>query len=264
MTLEEGGRRTCIKVTIILVNIPVALFGLVAAGLGIWIAMDDPSFMHFTHLDEIELFDTSYVKTGSYIIVAGGFGVALFGILGIVAAATESMILLAAYTMLIALAMAVEVAATVLGVVFKHTVENTMEKAIGRSIKEEFEGVADSDNAFTIHFNAVQQKLECCGFNNSADFSKATKWNTTVDNVIQQIPPACCKNMTLSDQCVANPTPVNSYTMGCKEALADLFERYFSVIIGVAATLVFCQLVMMILSFLMMCTKVENSYNFKE
>lgn len=72
------------------------LFGLVAAGLGIWIAMDDPSFMHFTHLDEIELFDTSYVKTGSYIIVAGGFGVALFGILGIVAAATESMILLAA------------------------------------------------------------------------------------------------------------------------------------------------------------------------
>ncbi|CAC5365255.1 unnamed protein product [Mytilus coruscus] len=213
MTLEEGGRRTCIKVTIILVNIPVALFGLVAAGLGIWIALDDPSFMHFTHLDEIELFDTSYVKTGSYIIVAGGFGVALFGILGIVAAATESMILLAAYTMLIALAMAVEVAATVLGVVFKHTVESTMEKAIGRSIKEEFDGVADSENTFTIHFNAVQQKLQCCGFNNSADFSTATKWNTTVNNVTQQIPPACCKNMTLSDQCVSNPTPVNSYTM---------------------------------------------------
>jgi hypothetical protein len=63
--------------------------------LGIWIALDDPSFMHFTHLDEIELFNTSYVKMSSYLIIAGGFGTAMFGILGIVAAATESMKLLA-------------------------------------------------------------------------------------------------------------------------------------------------------------------------
>ena len=71
------------------------IFGIVAAGLGIWITLDDPSFMHFTHLDELELFDTSYVKTSSYVIIAGGFAMSLFGVLGIVAAATGSLILLA-------------------------------------------------------------------------------------------------------------------------------------------------------------------------
>lgn len=265
MTLEEGGRRICVKVTIILVNIPVVIFGIVAAALGIWIALDDPSFMHFTHLDEIELFNTSYVKTSSYVIIAGGFGVAIFGILGIVAAATESMILLAAYTMLVALVMAVEVAGTVLGIVFKHTVESSMEKAISRSILEEYDGLTDSQNIFTMHFNAVQQKLKCCGFNDSSDYTTASMWNkTAADNSVMKIPPGCCKNVSDSEECVKTPTTENSYTQGCKTALEDLFEKYFSVIIGVASTLVFCQLVMMILSFLMMCTKADNSYNFKE
>ena len=35
-----------------------------------------------------------------------------------------------------------------------------MEKAIGRSILEEYDGLTESKNLFTTHFNAIQQKVK--------------------------------------------------------------------------------------------------------
>ena len=37
-----------------------------------------------------------------------------------------------------------------------------MEKAISRSILEEYDGLTDTQDTFTMHFNAVQQKVIYC------------------------------------------------------------------------------------------------------
>ncbi|XP_033727555.1 LOW QUALITY PROTEIN: tetraspanin-1-like [Pecten maximus] len=264
--------KNCMKATIMIASVPVIVIGAIALGMGLWIAFDNPSFIGLTHLEEFSVVDQSFVRNGAYIVIAGGACVLAFGIYGVIAAATESPVLLGVYVTLLSLVMAIEVAATVLGVVFKHMWEQNMEESVIEKIAERYDGILNSEDFFTYHYNNFQQEMECCGFYDYKDFvTNATKWNRTVDSsVAMVIPPACCRPSPSSNDtstlqnCVYSPTADNAFLTGCKGAIEDLFYRYECVIIGVASAIVFCQLLMMVLTLVMLCTKVDNSYTFKD
>ncbi|XP_060069830.1 tetraspanin-1-like [Ylistrum balloti] len=265
---EMTSTKNCMKATIMIASVPVIVIGAISLGMGLWIAFDNPSFIGLTHLEEFSVVDQSFVRNGAYIVIAGGACVLAFGIYGVIAAATESPVLLGVYVTLLSLVMAIEVAATVLGVVFKHMWEENMEESIVAKLADRYDGILNSDDFFTYHFNNF---MECCGFYDYKDFvTNSTKWNRTIDSsVAMVIPPACCKPSSTNDtstlqNCVYDPTPDNAYLTGCQNAIEDLFYRYECVIIGVAAAIVFCQLLMMILTLVMLCTKVDNSYTFKD
>ncbi|KAK3088564.1 hypothetical protein FSP39_020686, partial [Pinctada imbricata] len=203
------------------------VFGAVAIGLGIWVAVDDPTFVALTHMDELSVIDQSYVLNGAYVIMAGGAAIFIFGLMGIIAACSAN--------------------ACLLGTWEKH-----LDQAIENKLKEEYNGLWNSENSFTKHFDNIQKS--CCGFQNSSDFELTTNWNKTLDDGNTAVVPlACCKlknstsvgNDTSSAaqriDCQASPTDENSFSMGCKEKIEDVFEKYQAIIIGVTVTLVFCQ-----------------------
>ena len=64
-------------------------------------------------------------------------------------------------------------------------------------------------------------QLECCGFNDSSDYTSASMWNKTAAD---KIPPGCCKNMSDSEECVKSPTTDNSYTQVTMICLMTFIE----------------------------------------
>lgn len=273
--MTGGLVKNIIKIIICIINIPIVIFGAVAVGLGIWIALDNPSFLALTQLDGLAVVDQSFVKSGAYVIIAGGAAIFVFGIIGIVGTLRENACLLGMYVATLTTVIALEVAAIVLGIVYQSIWKEKLDTIIQKNIREEYDGLKNTKDWFTMNFDLVQRELGCCGHNNSDDFKLATKWNETAsDGSRYTVPAACCKsnNYTVQggvsevEQCMKSPTPDNANLKGCKTALEELFNKYEHVIIGVASAAVACQFLMLILALILLCwkSKSDDVYTFKE
>ncbi|KAL5013125.1 hypothetical protein ScPMuIL_007395 [Solemya velum] len=252
----------CVRDTLVYSSHGRPILGAVAIGLGIWIVVDDPSFLELAKLNQLDDAGRSVVENGAYVIITGGCAVLLFGILGIVGATLENACLIGTYVALIAVILSLEVAAAVLGIVFKQEWERSLETLVQDNIKDKYD--EKSSDTFTVALNTFHQQFQCCGFLNSSDFNYAVKWNKTLANGTEvSVPSSCCKALNETHQvlCTLTPASSNSYTTGCKEALEDLFLRYQGVIIGVGIAIVAGELCLLVLALCLICNVVSNKYS---
>ncbi|XP_067648740.1 tetraspanin-1-like [Haliotis asinina] len=109
------------------------------------------------------------------------------------------------------------------------------------SLQQEYQGVNGTD-VTSLLWNVIMNGLQCCGIDNSQDFSSATKWTSvwgpgTSSNF--QTPAACCKSghFTSSNQtCATSPTTSNNnMNSGCYEMIWDFIFKGTTFIIFACA-----------------------------
>uniref|UniRef100_K1R9W1 Tetraspanin n=1 Tax=Magallana gigas TaxID=29159 RepID=K1R9W1_MAGGI len=224
--------------------------GAVAIGLGIWVLVEEPDVLELSSLRELTVMDQSYLLTSVYLIITAGAAILVFGIVGMVATNAQS--------------------ACCLGFSDQH-----LDEAIYRNIKTEYDGSPESQNYFSKHINAVHATLSCCGYRNVSDFQQSLTWNRTLgDGSSAQVPLSCCLPQSNSSiqstggkmDCRKTPDVTNSYTDPCMPKVRELFRKYEIIVIACTATLAFCQLLMLVLVLILMCSIVqdETQYDFKQ
>lgn len=265
----------CLKCLIIILNIPVIAIGAVAIGLGIWVLVEEPDVLELSSLRELTVMDQSYLLTSVYLVITAGAAILVFGIVGMVATNAQSACCLGFYAGMLSLILCVEVAGCTLGVVFKSSSDQHLDEAIYRNIKTEYDGSPESQNYFSKHINAVHATLSCCGYGNVSDFQQSLTWNRTFgDGSSAQVPLSCCLPQSNSSiqstggkmDCRKTPDATNSYTDPCMPKVRELFRKYEIIVIACTATLAFCQLLMLVLVLILMCSIVqdETQYDFKQ
>ncbi|XP_048731139.1 tetraspanin-1-like [Ostrea edulis] len=258
---------SCIKCFIIICNIPVLAVGAAAIGLGIWVLLENASVLELSSLKELSIMDQSYLLTSIYLVITAGAAILVFGIVGIVAANSQSACCLGFYAAVLSLILCVEVAGCTLGIVFKNAWDKHLDDAIYRNIRTEYDGAADTQDYFSRHMNSVQTSLSCCGYGNNTDFKQSNVWNRTLeDGGTAEVPISCClpqSNSSLPSvhgkmDCRKSPDATNSFENPCKPRLEEIYRRFEIIIIASTGSLAFCQLIMLVLVLTMMCLLMKN------
>lgn len=261
--MQDTGRYL-LKNCILFLNLLIVFAGAVAIGLGLWIALDEETFISFTKIDELERLEPSIVQLAAYILVAGGGAALIFGFLAITAVSLENNCLLSFYIAIITLAFSLQVTTATVGFIFKENWERHIVREIRQEIITEFDGKLNSNNTFTRILNSFQIMFECCGVNNYTDYEKTTKWDKWMLNTsfVMRIPPSCCRNRKAVEDCLLYPTAKNSYIKkGCKVAVADLLTRYHGILIGMSITIFSLEFFSIVLSLAFLGIIVSKKYD---
>lgn len=261
--MQDTGRYL-LKHCILFLNLLIVFAGAVAIGLGLWIALDEETFISFTKINELDRLDPSVVQLASYILVAGGGAAFLFGFLAITAVSLENNCLLSFYIAIITVAFALQITTATVGFIFKEKWERHIVKEIKQEIYSEFDGKKNSNNTFTRILNSFQIMFECCGVNNYTDYEKTTKWDKWMLNTsfVMRIPPSCCRDRKFAEDCLLFPTAKNSFIkQGCKAAVSELLTRYHGILIGMSVTIFCLEFLSVILSLAFLGIIVSKQYD---
>jgi len=194
--MAEGCIANFIKYTLFLTNFIVFVLGLVTLGFGIWILVDEPSFLKLfddaqTVLNDNNI-DTSGFDLGLYagapvILIVVAVIVSLIAFFGCFGALKESRCLLITYFVIL---LAIFIAAIVGAVlIFQGNFENEIKEPLEESIKYYKENPeTDSDKTYKAMWDTVQGELRCCGINNVSDWSVvASEFQAPINK-----PAGCC------------------------------------------------------------------------
>ncbi|XP_006627331.1 tetraspanin 36 [Lepisosteus oculatus] len=161
-------------------------------------------------------------------VVILGVAVVMFiiGIIGCCATLRESRIGLGFFLIIILLIFAAEVAAFVLGVIYRGRVNRDIEKSMAEVFQK-----YDGKNSESRAVDYLQQQLQCCGVKNYSDWNN-TEWFHTSGN--GSVPQSCCKSAFAN--CTGQPGFIN--TEGCETKLEHVLQEVLSyamlVILGFA------------------------------
>lgn len=199
----------------------------------------------------------------AYVIIGVGAVIFFIGFCGCFGAIKEVKCLLIVYSIVVFLILAAQIAAAVLGFLYKATVIAYMRQFLNTTIAEKYEGLTIKNGAlseslepYTAAWDIAQITLECCGNYDSTDFyNYATKWNKTysysgasITNA--KVPIACCKTtdktalisdmanfakyFTNTTQCLINADPLYTNTENCYDKIVYYIDTYTLIVIGVA------------------------------
>jgi len=120
-------------------------------------------------------------------------------------------------------------------------------------------------------------QMECCGVNNSGDFTKSKAWLDSLDKAQsdRKVPEACCildpdqkrlNNLVPADSdCTKSPSTVNSnMNKGCYNKFKNWVQQNLNLVIGAVVGVAAVQLLGIIFSFCL-CKAVgnERDYHYK-
>jgi len=222
--MAEGCFPNVIKYTLFLTNFIVFVLGLVTLGFGIWILVDEPSFLQLfndaqTVLNDNNI-DTSAFDLGLYagapvILIVVAVIVSLIAFFGCFGALKESRCLLITYFVIL---LAIFIAAIVGAVlIFQGNFENEIKSPLVESIKYYKETPeTDTDTAYKTMWDTVQEELRCCGVNNVTD------WQETTFSENFNKPAGCCKYTRNQDE--AN---TEAQIEECRKAAYSAGDKYY-------------------------------------
>ncbi|XP_063201147.1 tetraspanin-1 isoform X2 [Chroicocephalus ridibundus] len=162
---------TFIKVMMILFNLAIFLSGGTLLGVGIWVAVDDQSFVDIFGGLSSTVVQVVYV--GYFLIVIGAI-LLVIGFLGCYGAQKDSKCLLM-------------------------MAETLLSAVVTPLLKEKY----GTDNSFTHVWNATMKEIKCCGLNNYTDFTNSTWYEHH-----KVYPDACCDFKQPCDDMLAAKTNV--------------------------------------------------------
>ena len=157
MATELSCGAKCFRWLFIILNSLFLLIGLAILALGIWLLVIGSDFTFLT--------GNKYANGAAVIIVVGAV-TAIICLLGCVAGIKLWRILLVVFLVFLVLLLILEIAAAVLGFVFRAQVTNDfVKKNFGLAVQQ-----YNTSNDATIFLNTVQNLFKCCGVNNYTDY----------------------------------------------------------------------------------------------
>ncbi|GFR90431.1 tetraspanin [Elysia marginata] len=221
---------------------------LVSAGvlsyIGIWV------FSTYDHFDEIA--DSSLTLLPASIILAGSVFMCIVGILACIAAFKNHKVLLAVFFSLILLVFIGEVAAGVLGYVYRSKVNGVLNDNLNDAINDY------NLSSYKEQIDYMQQEFHCCGVHNATDWADSASWKT---NHTGLVPESCCKPTHGNDTCVPEITSKDIYHEGCLDKLNSEFRKNLVYIATAAVILALIQLMALLSTCILVCrTREERNY----
>ncbi|NXP03625.1 TSN1 protein, partial [Thinocorus orbignyianus] len=243
--LSPGAKMGCftfIKVMMILFNLAifvsvVALSGGALMGVGIWVAVDDQSFVKiFGSLSSSVL---QIVHVG-YFLIAIGAVLLVIGFLGCYGAQKESKCLLMMFFSVVLIIFIAEIAAAVVVLVYTGFAESLLTAVVTPLLQEKY----GQDTSFTKIWDATMKEVKCCGLNNYTDFNGSAWYNEN-----KTYPAPCCDN---TEPCNATAAAQANVT-GCFDQILEEIKTNGGVVGGVAAGIAALEVAAMAVSMYLYC-----------
>ncbi|NXC21176.1 TSN1 protein, partial [Corythaeola cristata] len=254
--LSPGAKMGCftfIKVVMIIFNLAIFLGGGALLGVGIWVTVDNQSFVDiFGALSSSVL---QVVNVGYFLIVIGAILVVI-GFLGCCGAQKDSKCLLITFFSVVLIIFIAEVAAAVVALVYTGLAETLLLTTVGPLLKQKY----GADTSFTYIWNVTMNEVHCCGLNNYTDFTDSPWYNT-----YQTYPAPCCNdlqpcNATLAEQSNfggslprACPHLCGCLRQGCFRQILNEIRTHAGVVGGVAAGIAALEIAAMAVSMYLYC-----------
>ncbi|KAK6167712.1 hypothetical protein SNE40_021676 [Patella caerulea] len=257
--------KSFLKFSIVAVNVPILIIGLVSLGTGIWVVVDEQSFFKtYSNIIDLSIVDKDFIKEGAIVLLSAGTATALFALVGIAAARSNSVYLLGFYIIMLCMLIGIEVAAVTLGIIFKERWERKLDADVLQKIEKYYDG-SDTDGTFSASLNLLQQQEKCCGWRNGTDFTlNNSTWNKTMsDGSVVQVPATCCfKDDLRKINCMMNPNKNNSnFETGCKTRIEQLFINYQGIVIGLGVCILTFEMLMVVFSICLLTHTVSSKYD---
>ncbi|NXI99981.1 TSN1 protein, partial [Psophia crepitans] len=223
---------TFIKVMMILFNLAIFLGGGALLGVGIWVTVDEKSFLDiFGALSSSVL----QVVNVSYFLIVIGSILLVIGFLGCYGAQKESKCLLIMFFSVLLIIFIAEVAAAVVALVYTGLAETLLTSVVTPLLKEKY----GEDESFTHVWNVTMNEVHCCGLNNYTDFINSTWYD---------------KHGTYPEPCsFACPHLHGCFLQGCFDQILQEIKTNAGVVGGVAAGIAVLEIASMAVSMYLYC-----------
>ncbi|XP_064168243.1 CD82 antigen-like [Anguilla rostrata] len=231
---------TATKYFLFLFNLLFFIFGALILGFGLWVLLDNQSFIAV-------LQESSYtLKVGSYILIAVGSMTMLMGFLGCVGAVYEIRCLLGLYFICLLLILVSQVTAAALIYFQKDLLKNEMAGIVNKIIVEYSGGNTTRELAW----DYIQRTVNCCGWIDSGNWTENTRINSSMT-----LYPCSCRNASLaantsqeSGFCTALSLPWPVYASGCMVKVENWILSNSGVILGISIGVAVIELLGIILA----------------
>jgi len=240
----------CVKYLIFLLNFAFWLFGGLLIGIGTYAFLDKWSGIGLPKVDTI--YDV--VLDISLVLIISGAVIFIVSFAGCVGALRENTCLLKFYSLCLLVFFLLEMAIAIIGFVFPHTMQATLEESFTDKIIQSYREDVDLQNLIDF----AQQEFRCCGLSSEGylDWSKNEYFNCSSEDAQKcGVPWSCCINATnISGRLVnfmcgnnAQKSPVAEaskivWTSGCIEIVRAWAERNLYTIAGIALGIALSQL----------------------
>lgn len=227
----------------VLFNLAIALGGATLLGIGIWVSVDNNSFV--TMFGPLSSSVLQFVNVG-YLLIAIGAVLFFLGFLGCCGAQKESKCLLIMFFSIILIIFIIEVVAAVVALVYTSLAEIILSATVTRSLKNDYAKNSD----ITTVWNATMINLKCCGLMNYTDFNDSYYVQQYKD-----YPPTCCTtNSTeaLGAGCTLQLAQ-ESNVRGCFSQLLSEIKTHAGVVGGVAAGIAALEIAAMAVAMYIYC-----------
>ncbi|XP_040018957.2 CD82 antigen [Gasterosteus aculeatus] len=240
------GCMTATKYFLFLFNLIFFLCGGVIMGFGLWLLLDNQSFIVVLH-------DSAAVKAACYILIAVGSFSMLMGFLGCLGAIYELRCLLGLYFACLLLILIAQVVAGTLIYFQKDALNEEMSKVVTK-VLEDYPG---SSSPTQQAWDFIQRNMACCGWTGHQDWSR----NPVVVNSSQLLFPCSCHNASANSSdsgfCKAQTSDWPVYEAGCSSSVESWLLTNIGVVLGICVGVAVIELLGMILS-ICLCRNVKD------
>ncbi|XP_039881941.1 CD82 molecule b [Simochromis diagramma] len=233
----------CVAVTkyfLFLFNLLFFVFGALILGFGLWVLLDNKSFIAVLQ----ESSDT--VKVASYILIGVGSLTMAMGFFGCIGSIYEVRCLLGLYFTCLLLILVAQITAGVLIYFQRDRLAYEMDSIIKTVI------ITYPNNRTTEHpLDYIQRTMKCCGFTGPGNWSE----NPVIKNSTLVQYSCSCRNdslpgveKALAGLCSTLSPDPPVYETGCKTTIETWLKDNLGVILGICAAVAVVELLGMILS----------------
>ncbi|XP_053369782.1 CD82 molecule a [Clarias gariepinus] len=220
------------------------IFGALIMGFGLWILLDNQSFLAIMQDSSVEL------KLGSYIVIGVGAFTMLMGFLGCLGAIYEIRCLLGLYFTLLLLLLIAQVAVTILIFFQREQLRKTTSNIVIKVV-ENYQG---QNKTAEKAWDYIQRSMHCCGWESPDDWDN----NTVVRNSSMHSYPCSCYNSSAAgDENGFCNSGLALYSTGCMSAVENWLFTNYGVILGICLGVAVIELLAMILS-MGLCKSVQQ------
>ncbi|XP_050991010.1 CD82 molecule b [Labeo rohita] len=245
----------CIAATkyfLFLFNLLFFIFGAVIMGFGLWVILDNQSFITVLHESSTSL------KVGAYILIGIGSLSMLMGFLGCFGAIYEVRCLLGLYFTCLLLILIAQVTAAVLIYFQRDLLKHEMSTIVNK-IMVSYTGNNTSEHAW----DYLQRTMKCCGWTGPSNWTENVVIRSQKNNS-QILYPCSCRNDSISGTdiketglCDALSPNWPVFATGCISTVEDWLLSNCGVILGVCVGIGVIELLGMILS-MCLCRSVQQ------
>lgn len=231
---------TATKYFLFLFNLIFFIFGSTIMGFGLWILLDNQSYIAVLQDSSIDL------KVASYILIGVGAFSMILGFLGCLGAIYEIRCLLGLYFTCLLLILLAQVAAAIL-IYFQRDVLTEETTEIVSKIVANYPGPNKTTEQA---WDYIQRTMQCCGWHGRMDWDS----NHVIKNTSLFLYPCSCHNTSFppnvpdSGFCEATSNDWPIYGTGCLENVQSWLFTNYGVILGICLGVAVIELLGMILS----------------